>query len=97
MLRWGPFGRIRASAVPPLLPLLSPPFERARDEPIGVIWPASAATYIIEGTIDGEARELTLGIDRLPLWTWDVSHRRGIWRETFTMPSEVRTPAAPLR
>jgi hypothetical protein len=91
-LQYRPFARLRAGAVPPLLPLLAPPVATPRaDPPLASVSDAPAATYTIEATLTGDARRIGAGLDLLPapMWTWDVSGIRGPWRETVTLPNDA--------
>jgi hypothetical protein len=91
-VQYRPFARLRADAVPPLLPLLAPPVAAPRaDPPLASVSDAPAATYTIEATLTGDAHRISAGLDRLPapMWTWDVSGVRGPWRETVTLSNDA--------
>jgi hypothetical protein len=91
-VRYAPFGRVRVTDVPPLLPLMSAlPLPHRPDDPIALVSDPPAATYTIEGTITGNAGHLTAGIDRLPapLWTWDLSAVHGKWSRTLMLANDA--------
>ena len=92
-LRYAPFGRVRVTDVPPLLPLLAPPSPSHRpNDPVALVIDPPAATYTIEATITGDAGQLTAGIHPLPapLWTWDLAGVRGTWSQTLTLANDAR-------